>query len=85
METSKGRGLTSHLPVEMQLSRSSRTLRPPGTDSWGRRFSFQPRRREKGYLKLKARVDQGASLTFMLSTDSKLKHQDHSTILVSIY
>lgn len=46
---------------------TARMLRPTGRVSWGGRFSSQPRRREKGYLQLKTRVDQGASLTFTLS------------------
>lgn len=41
-------------------------------------------REESSYLKLKAKVDQGASLTLTLFANPKSKHQGRSIVLVSI-
>lgn len=84
MEISKGRGASPHTSRGGRRGSSVATaqmLSPAGSDSWGGRFLCQPRPSEKGYLKLKAK----GNVTFMLSKDSKLKHQAQSITLVSIY
>lgn len=60
-------------------------LKPGRKGQKGSEVPLPPTQREENdYLKLKAKVDQGVSLTFMLFANPKSKHQGHSIVLVSI-
>lgn len=86
MEVNKAGELTPDLQVAMAApSTQPGRCHPHGRDRRGGRLFFNRTGEETSYLKLQAKVDQGAFLTLMLSADSKLKHQDCGIISVSVW
>lgn len=86
-EVSKDRGAHPRSPSGSGGSaETTHTLRPKRRGQPGSEVPLlATRREENGYLKLKAKVDQGASGIWVLFTDPKLKHQDGNVIFVSVY
>ena len=61
-------------------------LKPGRKGQKGSEVSLPPTQREENdYLKLRAQVDQGASLTFTLFANPKSEHRGHGIVSVSIH
>ena len=85
MEISKGRGLTSHLQVEMQLSHNSLDAEAHGKGELGREVLLPATPEGERLPATQNKSGPGSIPDLHALPDSKLKHQDHSIFLVSIY